>query len=122
MAEKGKLVKEGKEEKVITKGISFCGCGTDANTTFVDVCNGKIVRIRPLHYDAKYKPEEFNPWKFKARGQVFEPTMKSLIPPISLSYKKRVYSPNRILYPLKRVDFDPNGNRNIERHTWGEIQ
>ena len=29
-----------------------------------------------------------------------------------ISYKKRVYSPNRIKYPLKRVDWDPNGERN----------
>ena len=113
MMEKGEPIKKAEGEKVITKGISFCGCGTDANTTFVDVNDGKIIRIRPLHYDAKYKPEEFNPWKFEAHGQTFEPTMKSLIPPYSLAYKKRVYSPSRILYPLKRVDFDPNGNRNV---------
>ena len=37
--------------------------------------------------------------------------MKSLIPPYSLAYKKRVYSANRILYPLKRVDWDPDGAR-----------
>jgi trimethylamine-N-oxide reductase (cytochrome c) len=41
--------------------------------------------------------------------------MKSLIPPLSLGYKNRVYSPNRILYPLKRVDWDPQGNRNTEK-------
>ena len=35
--------------------------------------------------------------------------MKTLIPPFSLAYKKRVYSSNRILYPMKRVDWDPNG-------------
>jgi len=40
--------------------------------------------------------------------------MKSLIPPLSICYKKRVYSPNRILYPLKRVDFDHKGERNTE--------
>ena len=38
--------------------------------------------------------------------------MKSLITPFSLGYKKRIYSPNRILYPLKRVDWDPDGERN----------
>ena len=50
----------------------------------------------------------------EARGQVFEPSEKSLIPPFTLAYKKRVYSPNRILYPLKRVDWDPNGERNTQ--------
>jgi len=29
-----------------------------------------------------------------------------------MAYKKRVYSPNRIKYPLKRIDWDPNGKRN----------
>ena len=86
----------------------------DANASVIDVKNGKIIRIRPLHYDWKYKPEEFGPWKIKARGKVFEPKMKALIPPYSLGYKKRVYSPNRILYPLKRVDWDPKGERHPE--------
>jgi hypothetical protein len=47
-----------------------------------------------------------------ARGKTFEPSDKTLIPPISLAYKKRVFSPARIKYPMKRVDFDPNGERN----------
>ena len=34
------------------------------------------------------------------------------MPPYQIAYKKRVYSPNRILYPLKRVDWDPKGERN----------
>ena len=38
--------------------------------------------------------------------------MKTLIPPYSIAYKKRVYSPARIRYPMKRVDWDPNGERN----------
>ena len=54
--------------------------------------------------------------------------MKTLIPPLSLGYKKRVYSPNRVLYPLKRVDWDPDGERNpqnrgiskYERISWDE--
>jgi trimethylamine-N-oxide reductase (cytochrome c) len=78
------------------------------------VKGGKILRIRPLHYDWKYPPEEFKPWKIEARGSVFEPYLKTLPPPFALAYKKRVYSPNRILYPLKRVDWDPKGLRNPE--------
>ena len=65
-----------------------------------------------MHYDWKYNPDQFNPWKYEARGQVFNPPMKSLIPPITLSYKKRIFSPNRVLYPMKRADWDPNGERN----------
>lgn len=45
-----------------------------------------------------------------------------------MAYKKRVYSPNRIPYPLKRVDWDPDGERNpqnrgiskYERISWDE--
>ena len=114
MVEKEKPRQEAEEEKALVRDISWCGVGNGANASVVDVKNGKIVRIRPLRYDWKYKPEEFNPWKIEARGKVFEPSMKSLIPPLSLAYKKRTYSPNRILYPLKRVDFDPKGDRNIE--------
>ena len=32
--------------------------------------------------------------------------------PYATAYKKRTYSPNRVKYPLKRVDWDPNGERN----------
>ena len=32
-----------------------------------------------------------------------------------MAHKSTIYSPNRILTPLKRVDFDPNGERNIDK-------
>jgi anaerobic selenocysteine-containing dehydrogenase len=88
------------------------GFGPPANSEVVDVKDGKIVRIRPLHFDWKYDKKSLNPWKMEVRGKVFEPGMKALPPPYSLAYKKRVYSPNRILYPLKRVDWNPDGDRN----------
>ncbi len=109
-----KMIGKDEEEKRIVKGLAFVGIAADSNTVEVDVRNGRIIRINPLHYDRKYKPEEFRPWKIEARGRTFEPKMKSLIPPLSLGYKNRVYSPNRILYPLKRVDWDPKGSRNTE--------
>ena len=54
--------------------------------------------------------------------------MKSLPSPFSLAYKKRAYSPNRIKYPLKRVDWNPDGERNsqnrgkskFKRISWNE--
>jgi len=45
----------------------------------------------------------------EVRGKVFDPGCKINLAPFSLAYKKRVYSPNRIKYPLKRVDWDPTG-------------
>jgi molybdopterin guanine dinucleotide-containing S/N-oxide reductase-like protein len=75
-----------------------------------DVKDGKIVRIRPVHYDVYQKWEDLNPYKIQARGKVFEPLKKSIPCPLALGYKKRVYSPNRIKYPLKRVDWEPGGD------------
>jgi molybdopterin guanine dinucleotide-containing S/N-oxide reductase-like protein len=100
------------QEQSSVIGLGFCGPGAGSNTSVTEIKNGKIVRIRPLHFDWKYDKELFKPWKMEARGKSFEPRLKSLIPPFSLAYKKRVYSPNRILYPMKRVDWDPNGERN----------
>jgi len=102
------------KEKTFIKGLGFCGNEPLAGSlaSVVDVKDGRIIRIRPLHFDWKYQAEAMNPWKIRARGKVFEPGMKTLLPPFSLAYKKRVYSPNRILYPLKRVDWDPHGDRN----------
>ena len=35
--------------------------------------------------------------------------MRAAVGPIGQAYKKRVYSKNRVRYPLKRVDWDPSG-------------
>jgi trimethylamine-N-oxide reductase (cytochrome c) len=113
VVEKAKTGAEAREEKSYIKGLSLMGAEGGVPCA-VDVKNGKIVRVRPLHYDWKYDPKEFNPWKMEARGQTFEPGLKTMIPPFGLAYKKRVYSPNRVLYPLKRVDWDPGGERNTE--------
>jgi trimethylamine-N-oxide reductase (cytochrome c) len=115
-------------DKTIVRDISWCGVGNGANACMVDVKDGKMLRIRPARYYEKYTREEVKPWVMHARGKTFEPSDKSLAPPISLAYKKRVYSPARIRYPMKRVDFDPNGERNIqnrgvskyERISWDE--
>lgn len=77
-------------------------------TVATDVKNGKIVRLRPLHYDAQYP--NLKPWTYEARGKKFTAYMKSSLSPHWFSYKNRVYSPNRILYPLKRVDWEPGGD------------
>jgi hypothetical protein len=101
-------------EKSFVKGVSLMGFNRDGNPSVVDVSKGRIIRIRPLRFDWKYDKKKFNLWKMEARGQSFEPGLKTLLPPFGLAYKKRVYSPNRILYPLKRVDWDPRGSRNVE--------
>lgn len=105
-----KIRQENEDEKTIVKGLGFCSIAADSNTVQMEIKDGKILRIRPLHYDWKY--QNLKPWQIGARGKTFRPPLKSLIPPYSLGYKNRVYSPNRIPYPMKRIDWDPNGNRN----------
>ena len=115
MPEKEKSAAKSTEKKVFIKGLSLNDfAGSLACLSRVDVIQGRIARIKPFDYDWRYDKKAFNPWKITARGQVFEPGMKVLMPPFYLAYKKRVYSPNRILYPLKRVDWNPGGQRNTE--------
>ena len=58
----------------------------------------------------------------------FTPPHKTTVSPHTLAWKTLIYSPDRLLYPMKRVDFDPNGERNpqnrgisgYERISWDE--
>ena len=106
------LSKTIKPDKTVRKSLGQCSFSQFGEASAVDVKDGKILRIRPFHHDEKYTREEINPWKIEKDGKVLEPLMKSQIAPYMIAYKKRVYSPNRIKYPLKRVDWDPNGERN----------
>ena len=98
--------------KTCIKSTGYAAFGIGSHVAAVDVKDDRIIRIRPLPYDWKYRPEEFRPWKIEARGHTFEVPLKTTINPFGLGYKKSVYSPNRIPYPLKRVDWDPDGERN----------
>ncbi len=119
---------DGESEKTVIKALALGGVLGGGGPCAVDIKNGKIVRIRPFHYDWKYKKEDFNIWRLDRNGITLEPLMKTLVAPFSLAYKKRTYSPNRIRYPLKRIDWDPRGNRHpenrgkskFERISWNE--
>jgi pyrogallol hydroxytransferase large subunit-like protein len=51
-------------------------------------------------------------WTINARGKSFAPPPQTTISPYRLACKSTVYSKDRLLWPMKRVDFDPNGARN----------
>ncbi|MBP1706378.1 MAG: molybdopterin oxidoreductase [Chloroflexi bacterium] len=102
------------KEKTVLKSLGQCSFTANSDPSAVDVKDGRIIRVRPHHYDEKYTREEINPWKIEKNGRVYEVPLKNLIAPYQLAYKKRVYSPNRIKYPLKRVDWDPAGERHTE--------
>ncbi|MDR2107935.1 MAG: molybdopterin-dependent oxidoreductase [Coriobacteriales bacterium] len=99
-------------DKTVMKNLGLCGCGMPANAAAVDVKDGRVVRIRPLHYDQNYTKEELRSYRLEKDGHVFEPGFKSLLPPLSLSYRNRTYSKNRVPYPLIREDWDADGERN----------
>ena len=74
------MITNNKEESFV-KGLSLMGFGRDGNSSVVDVKDGKMVRIRPLHYDWQYDKNNLNPWKMEVNGKVLEPLMKTLLPP-----------------------------------------
>ena len=96
-------------DKQVIRGSGLIGIGRLGPPTLVDVKDGRITRIRPLDYEMNYDKKDFNVWKMEARGKTLEPPMRASLGPIGLAYKKRVYSKNRVRYPLKRVDWDPGG-------------
>ncbi len=102
------------KDKTVLRSLGLGGYFGGGAEGMVDVKDGKIVRVRPMQYGWKYKKEEVRQWKMERNGKTIEPTWKSLPGPFSLAYKKRVYSPNRIQFPMKRVDWDPDGERNTQ--------
>lgn len=81
---------------------------TNGGPIFVHVKAGRIVRVTPVDFDEKDAPS----WTIKARGREFTPQRKATVAPHALAIKSVVYSDKRVLHPLRRVDFDPNGERN----------
>jgi molybdopterin guanine dinucleotide-containing S/N-oxide reductase-like protein len=98
--------------------------GTTGGPVFVYVQDGRILRITPMELDES----DAASWFIEARDRKFSPPRKTTLSPFSFAWRSMVYSPKRLLYPLKRVDFDPNGNRNCtkrgesgyERISWDE--
>ncbi|MEM3951885.1 MAG: molybdopterin-dependent oxidoreductase, partial [Nitrososphaerota archaeon] len=127
-----KLKTEAEKPKTVIKSLHLGGF-TDYSLEpcAVDVKNGRIIRVRPLHWNWQYSAKELKPPKIKAGNKIFTRPIKTLPSYLALSYRKRCYSPNRVRYPLKRVDFDPAAppdkrnqqNRGVTgfiRITWNE--
>lgn len=81
---------------------------TNGGPLFVFVKDGKIIRNTPIEFDDNDAPS----WSMEARGKTFTPLRKANVAPHALAVKSTVYSEDRLLYPMKRVDFDPDGQRN----------
>ena len=81
---------------------SFVNC-TSGGPIRVHVEDGKIVRVRPLVFD----DDDAASWSIEVDGKKYTPPRKACVAAFTLTERARVYSDERILYPMKRVDFDP---------------
>ncbi|MCC7200248.1 MAG: molybdopterin-dependent oxidoreductase, partial [Gammaproteobacteria bacterium] len=54
-------------------------------------------------------------------GKTFTPPRRTTLGAHGACQKSMLYSKNRILYPMKRVDFDPNGERNPQNRGKSEF-
>jgi anaerobic selenocysteine-containing dehydrogenase len=84
--------------------------GTTGGPVHVYVKDGRVVRITPIDLGDDDAPS----WEIKARGKTFSPPRKTTAAPYTMASRSMIYSNKRNLYPMKRKDFDPNGNRNCQ--------
>jgi len=84
---------------------------TTGGATFVYVSNGRIVRTEPMWWP---KEEITNPWTIKVGEKTFSAQLKFSRASWAAAERRWVYSPARGQYPLKRVDWNPAGERHPE--------
>jgi len=94
----------------IAKDVKIFTNNTVGGPLRVYVKNGKIIRVEPLELG----PDDAESWVIEARGKKFSPSRTAKLSEYALTERSRVYAPNRLLYPFKRVDFDPKGDRKPE--------
>jgi len=92
-------------------GVRRYTSNTNGGPMFVYVKDDKILRVTPIEFGS----EDAATWSIKARGKTYTPPRQTSLAPHSMCSKSTVYSPSRLLYPMKRVDFDPDGERNCEQ-------
>ena len=105
-------------------GVKRYVTNTNGGPLFVHVKDDKIVRMTPIEFDDSDAPT----WSIKARGKRYTPPRQTTVAPHTMCSKSTIYSPSRLLYPMKRVDFNPDGERNChnrgisgyERISWDE--
>jgi len=95
-----------KTEKMNYISAGLCGVSGSSLPSEVHVRNGKIIRILPFHF-----PENVRLYEIKTDKGVFTRPRKHVPWTYMLAFKKRAFSPNRVMYPLKRIDWNPE-NRN----------
>ncbi len=98
-------------------GVTRYTNGTNGGPIFVYVKDGKILRTTPMDL----ADDDAGSYTIEARGKTFTPPRKTTLAAHGQCQKSMVYSKSRILKPMKRVDFDPNGDRNIQNRGKSEF-
>lgn len=105
--------------RIPSSGLKFGRRMQDGTTRFTTNTNGgplfvytrgqEIVRITPIDLE----DGDAASWVIHARGKRFSPRRQATVSAHALTLKSLVYSDKRLLYPMKRVDFDVNGDRKV---------
>ncbi len=115
------------KEQVFLNGFTPGGSPGTGSQIWVYVKNGRIIRVRPQRL-----PEDKiqKTWEVRVGDRTYTPRMregKPRVSPHGLTFHRRVYSPNRIKYPMKRVDWSPTtrntqnrGKSKFVRISWDE--
>ena len=74
-----------KPDKTVVRALALGGLLGGCDPAAVDVSDGKIVRVRPMHFDWKYPRDSFRSWKFERDGHTLESNYKGMPSPWSLS-------------------------------------
>ena len=113
-SQEGKRKKEDKEQTMAAENTQhlqleegeqiFTNCAI-GGAVFVHVKDGRITKVRPIVFNE----EDTEAWSIEAKGKTFTPPRKLSLGNYVCTMKSRIYSENRIQYPMLRVAFDPNG-------------
>ena len=82
---------------------------TSGGPAFVYVSKGRIIRMDPMFATEEDLP---TPWNVTAGGKTFTLPRKNPLASWATASRRAVYSPDRGRYPMKRVDWNPDGARN----------
>lgn len=65
-------VAETRGDKTVLRALGLGGYYGGGAQGMVDVKDGKILRVRPFHFDWKYDREKVRTWKLEKNGKVLE--------------------------------------------------
>jgi len=85
---------------------------TTGGPCWVYVSNGKIVRTEAMWFPPDEAKAGKYGWQIPVKGKIYSPDMHMGNVSWGTGARSWIYTPTRGKYPMKRVDWDPSGNRN----------